>query len=142
MRLALRGNAIARKINIMAARVTSDAGLQTLFLNVSGKWCCWGDLNSRPLPYQGSALPLSYSSPLKRLVVGQWCCWGDLNSRPLPYQGSALPLSYSSIEPLRCGRVIGHWLAIGQARIMRRFLILRGWCNFVGQGCILPRNIL
>lgn len=27
-----------------------------------GDWCCWRELNSRPLPYQGSALPLSYSS--------------------------------------------------------------------------------
>jgi hypothetical protein len=26
------------------------------------KWCCQGGLNSRPLPYQGSALPLSYGS--------------------------------------------------------------------------------
>lgn len=26
------------------------------------KWCCWGGLNSRPRPYQGRALPLSYSS--------------------------------------------------------------------------------
>ena len=25
-------------------------------------WCCWRGSNSRPLPYQGSALPLSYSS--------------------------------------------------------------------------------
>ena len=25
-------------------------------------WCCWRGLNSRPLPYQGSALPLSYNS--------------------------------------------------------------------------------
>ena len=25
-------------------------------------WCCWRESNSRPLPYQGSALPLSYSS--------------------------------------------------------------------------------
>ena len=32
---------------------------------LSGKnvrWCCRRDLNSRPLPYQGSALPLSYGS--------------------------------------------------------------------------------
>ncbi len=28
----------------------------------SANWCCWRGLNSRPLPYQGSALPLSYSS--------------------------------------------------------------------------------
>jgi hypothetical protein len=27
-------------------------------------WCCERGLNSRPLPYQGSALPLSYRSPL------------------------------------------------------------------------------
>src|SRR3546814_8391255 len=26
------------------------------------KWCCWRGLNSRPHPYQGCALPLSYSS--------------------------------------------------------------------------------
>ena len=26
------------------------------------RWCCWGGLNSRPHPYQGCALPLSYSS--------------------------------------------------------------------------------
>jgi hypothetical protein len=26
------------------------------------KWCCKRGLNSRPLPYQGSALPLSYCS--------------------------------------------------------------------------------
>jgi hypothetical protein len=25
-------------------------------------WCCRRELNSRPLPYQGSALPLSYGS--------------------------------------------------------------------------------
>jgi hypothetical protein len=25
-------------------------------------WCCWRGLNSRPPPYQGGALPLSYSS--------------------------------------------------------------------------------
>ena len=30
--------------------------------NSMKSWCCWRGLNSRPLPYQGSALPLSYSS--------------------------------------------------------------------------------
>jgi hypothetical protein len=25
-------------------------------------WCCWRGLNSRPPPYQGGALPLSYNS--------------------------------------------------------------------------------
>ena len=30
------------------------------------KWCCERGLNSRPLPYQGSALPLSYRSPRVR----------------------------------------------------------------------------
>jgi hypothetical protein len=30
------------------------------------KWCCKRGLNSRPLPYQGSALPLSYCSAVGR----------------------------------------------------------------------------
>jgi hypothetical protein len=30
--------------------------------SIRTRWCCWRGLNSRPLPYQGSALPLSYSS--------------------------------------------------------------------------------
>src|SRR6186713_2817736 len=30
------------------------------------EWCCWGGLNSRPHPYQGCALPLSYSSRTMR----------------------------------------------------------------------------
>src|SRR3546814_14907216 len=33
-------------------------------------WCCCRDLNSGPLPYQGSALPLSYSSPSCRKRPG------------------------------------------------------------------------
>ncbi len=33
-----------------------------------GEWCCWGGLNSRPQPYQGCALPLSYSSTPFRMV--------------------------------------------------------------------------
>ena len=32
------------------------------------KWCCRGDLNTRPLPYQGSALPLSYGSSIERFL--------------------------------------------------------------------------
>ncbi len=31
------------------------------------KWCCRRDLNSRPLPYQGSALPLSYGSAVRHV---------------------------------------------------------------------------
>ena len=34
--------------------------------NRCGGWCCWRGLNSRPLPYQGSALPLSYNSGAMR----------------------------------------------------------------------------
>ena len=39
-----------------------------LMLHITLKeWCCWGGLNSRPHPYQGCALPLSYSSrPFER----------------------------------------------------------------------------
>ena len=31
-------------------------------------WCCRGGLNSRPRPYQGRALPLSYDSILTALM--------------------------------------------------------------------------
>lgn len=36
------------------------------------KWCCWGGLNSRPQPYQGCALPLSYSSTPFRQRLRTW----------------------------------------------------------------------
>ena len=40
---------------------------RTRIVNKTG-WCCWTGLNCRPLPYQGSALPLSYSSCLAALL--------------------------------------------------------------------------
>ena len=46
------------------------------------EWCCWGGLNSRPQPYQGCALPLSYSSTPFRL--------GPQRVRA-PGQGALLP---------------------------------------------------
>ena len=48
-----------------AARSCKDKAIQALenrLILLGFWWCCWGELNSRPLPYQGSALPLSYSS--------------------------------------------------------------------------------
>ena len=39
-----------------------DGVLRRMAPHGSAGWCCWRGLNSRPLPYQGSALPLSYSS--------------------------------------------------------------------------------
>ena len=39
-----------------------------LGLIIDFKWCCMGGLNSRPLPYQGSALPLSYYSNCLRVI--------------------------------------------------------------------------
>ena len=46
-------------------------------------WSCYRDLNPGPLPYQGSALPLSYNSnPLSLL--------SDSNQRPRDYKSRAL----------------------------------------------------
>src|SRR5690349_13452623 len=44
------------------AGMPSALDLQTEKVNYDQlfEWCCRGGLNSRPLPYQGSALPLSY----------------------------------------------------------------------------------
>ena len=38
--------------------------------NLMGEWCCRKGLNFRPLPYQGSALPLSYGSNAKAADAG------------------------------------------------------------------------
>ena len=37
-------------------------------LNKKG-WCPWADLNCRPLPYQGSALPLSYMGRITKKFI-------------------------------------------------------------------------
>ncbi len=70
----------------------------------------WRDLNSRPLPYQGSALPLSYTGVVLSGRRGS-------NPRPLAWKANALPtellpqhsksLDFTEKEPLRlfsCGR--------------------------------------
>ena len=48
----------------------------------SGKWCCRRELNSRPLPYQGSALPLSYGSISR--FYGKYCVGNQARSRRGP----------------------------------------------------------
>ena len=41
--------------------------------HLNNKWSSYWELNSRPLPYQGSALPLSYMSVLlKTTVANHW----------------------------------------------------------------------
>jgi hypothetical protein len=40
-------------------------------IRIAGDWCCRWVSNLRPLPYQGSALPLSYGSiPARRMIQG------------------------------------------------------------------------
>ena len=43
-------------------RDSYDAAIALRVKRIDREWCCWRGLNSRPLPYQGSALPLSYNS--------------------------------------------------------------------------------
>ena len=57
-----------------------------------GNWCCRRDSNSRPLPYQGSALPLSYGSADPR------------NPYPRPSPGSRqLPRCPRAAQPRPAG---------------------------------------
>ena len=42
------------------------------FLNMNLKWCPRRELNSWPLPYQGSALPLSYVGPSRNAQNYHW----------------------------------------------------------------------
>ena len=47
-------------------RAAEKSNKANYLLAINGlRWCCRRDLNSRPLPYQGSALPLSYGSALR-----------------------------------------------------------------------------
>ena len=50
-------------------------------------WSSYRDLNSRPLPYQGSALPLSYKSKFSL----QWSGRRGSNSRHAAWKAAALP---------------------------------------------------
>ena len=52
-------------------------------------WSRWVGSNHRPFPYEGKALPLSYT--------GAWSQRVDLNHRPPDYRSSALPLSYAGL---------------------------------------------
>jgi hypothetical protein len=53
-----------RKLSYFAQQLRSAIYSTSLerFNFEGSRWCCRGGLNSRPLPYQGSALPLSYGS--------------------------------------------------------------------------------
>ena len=68
-------------------------------------WCCWRGLNSRPPPYQGGALPLSYSSAdatkggvyppagARCKALDRCCCkhWAGLDARAVTSAGLAPP---------------------------------------------------
>ena len=57
-----KGQIIARSEFRGAAKIPLVGRVSYISSEIWGKWCCWGGLNSRPHPYQGCALPLSYSS--------------------------------------------------------------------------------
>src|SRR5262252_7215476 len=59
-------------------------GIAVVIGDIEG-WCCRTGLNCRPLPYQGSALPLSYGSA-RRLERGRArvCHRGRAGSTALP----------------------------------------------------------
>src|SRR3954470_12644448 len=63
--------------------------------SLSGKWCCRGGLNSRPLPYQGSALPLSYGSAGRRAAMALL-----VRKRRVPCHKAAEGASDAGPEPL------------------------------------------
>ena len=66
------------------------------------RWCCGRGLNSRPLPYQGSALPLSY------------------RSRPADRDGTGTILARRRRVPCHMGRGTASTPAFGLMRRLRR----------------------
>ena len=97
------GSGTRRSFQIRVAYSTAPRGRRARPLK---RWCCWRGLNSRPLPYQGSALPLSYNSqgPSARLPLapgrgvpqpldaGRACCQvhGHGKARQIPAQTCAV----------------------------------------------------
>jgi hypothetical protein len=78
-------------------------------------WCCRTGLNCRPLPYQGSALPLSYGSVADRPRCPEVACesqpparcgtWDWLRRRSYPPRGGAASITgmfLRSILAVRC----------------------------------------
>src|SRR5690606_5233628 len=55
----ITGGRVRRSDERTAANSENEAAVTPGLL-----WSSWTGLNRRPLPYQGSALPLSYTSPL------------------------------------------------------------------------------
>ncbi len=53
-------------------------------------WCPWRESDPRPLPYQGSALPLSHMGVQSQYPVA-WSGRRGSNSRHLAWKASALP---------------------------------------------------
>ena len=57
---------IKKKVEWAASVLNLTEYLSGRCENVGGGWCRRGGLNSRPHPYQGCALPLSYCGPVRR----------------------------------------------------------------------------
>ncbi len=57
---------------------------------------CYRDLNPGPLPYQGSALPLSYNSKRKE----KWAKMDSNHRRRKPADLQSAPFGHSGICPL------------------------------------------
>ena len=85
--------------------------------STSEKWCCRGGLNSRPPPYQGGALPLSYGSVWRaasraevppsqaRRVNATGGRVAQPTAAGAPHSGPGGPISArSALEPLRQDR--------------------------------------
>src|SRR5689334_21737361 len=58
------------------------SGANSATCMVSEKWCCREELNLRPRPYQGRALPLSYGSDWQALERGRRKAGGTCHRPP------------------------------------------------------------
>src|SRR3954463_12366957 len=61
-------------------------------------WCPWRESDPRPLPYQGSALPLSHKGDIL-LYFAEPCLERETGIEPasLAWKAKVLPLNYSRI---------------------------------------------
>ena len=56
-------------IPILRSKCGNDSAPTSCRIQRPRRWCPWRGLNARPLPYQGSALPLSYMGGIRDATV-------------------------------------------------------------------------
>ena len=93
-------------------------------------WSCYRDLNPGPLPYQGSALPLSYNSNTsvkKKPLQTPWAQMDSNHRRRKPADLQSAPFGHSGICP---GHPLFHHRELKRMQIYALFFKCPSFLSF------------